>query len=94
MWSSALVILFVSNLVYVGLKAFQQRNVALDHDKAVLGTSLALGQAEIFLVGTTAAVFINAETVIQQMAAGFVLGVAGGIGALVSMRMHKKWLKS
>lgn len=77
---------FFCQLIFVFLKAFQQRNVAFDNYKWVFPTSLAMAAAEYAVV----ALIVQAGYSI-----GVVLGAGtgAGLGCLGAMLVHKKYVK-
>ena len=64
-----------------GSKAFQSRNVVLDRDAWVLPTAFIIAAAE---VGVVSAILL------QGWPAVLPLGLGGGLGALASMRLHRR----
>lgn len=85
---AALITLFFCNVVFIALKAFQQINVVERKWKLVPLTSFAMGQAEVWITGTIAAVFINSDSWETKLVAGVLMGLAGAIGASASMWVH------
>ena len=68
--------------VYVGLRAFQQRNIALDKDWAVPPTSYAMAGMDLLLVS-----FMASEGWTAPM--WIALGTGGSLGSLCAMRLHR-----
>jgi hypothetical protein len=85
-----LLVLFFCNVLFIGLKAFQQINVTDRKWKMVPATSMMMGMAEVFITGTIAAVFLHADDFDTKLYAGLTLGCAGALGATVSMWLHGK----
>lgn len=77
--------LFLASFVFIFLKAFQQRNVAFDHSKWVLPTSLGMAFVEVFVVAAIA------REGFGLMLVG-VVGLGSGLGALAAMYVHKRWV--
>jgi hypothetical protein len=82
----AMVGMFVANFWFIFLKAFQQRNVAFDHYFWVVPTSFAMAASEVYIVFTVAQVGFHWHTVLP-------LGLAGGVGSLCAMLIHKKYFR-
>lgn len=84
--------LFVASFISVFLKAFQQRNVALDHYVPILPLSLLMSTADLVLFGTIA--IASART--GDIAWSYILpmGIGGGLGCMLSMHIHHRVFKS
>ena len=80
-------LVFFAQFTFVGLRAFQQRNVAFDNYKAILPTSIAMSTIEAFVIANIAKSGFSISTV-SAMALG------ASIGSLIAMKAHKKWLKT
>jgi uncharacterized membrane protein len=91
---SALLLLFVCNVIFIALKAFQQINVVERKWKLVPITSFAMGQAEVWITGTIAAVFITSNSWETKVVAGLLMGIAGSLGATASMWVHNRMEKN
>jgi hypothetical protein len=83
---SPILITFGCSLVFVALKAFQQRNVAFDNYIWVLPTSMAMGFVEY---GTIIIIVNQGYNITTLLGAG----LGAGIGALGAMLFHKKYVK-
>lgn len=77
--------IFASQFLWVGLRSFQQRNVAFDNYIAVLPTSMCMASVEVYIIYSIARSGWSVAIVLA-MAAG------GGLGCLAAMWTHKKWL--
>lgn len=81
------------HFVFVFFKAFQQRNVAFMHYWWVMPISFCMAGTEVFAVGIIAVGAITAESWLELIPYAFMLGLLGGLGAIVAMWLHKKVLK-
>jgi hypothetical protein len=81
------------HFVFVFFKAFQQRNVAFMHYWWVMPISFCMASTEVFAVGIIAVGAITAESWFELVPYAFMLGLLGGLGAIVAMWLHKKVLK-
>ena len=75
----------VANFCFIGLKAFQQRNVVNNDYGLVFVTSNLLALVEVFVIYT-----IAQKGFMWPLVA--TIGVSGGLGCVVAMRFHN-WLK-
>lgn len=78
---NALLLAGVANFCFIGLKAFQQRNVIHNDYVLVVVTSNLLAFAEVFVIYT-----IAKEGVILPLI--LTLGFSGSLGCVVAMRIH------
>ena len=76
-------ILFVVTFFSIGLRAFQQRNVAYDKTLYVVPTSLCISLVEVVAVTTIVTAGVNAYTVAAY-------GFGAGFGSLAFMWLHKR----
>jgi hypothetical protein len=74
-----------ANFVFIGLKAFQQRNVIHDNYGLVVLTSNAMAFFEVYVVYTIAQHGIDIWLVLA-------LGFGGGTGCLAAMLLHKRFV--
>ena len=72
-----------ANFLFIGLKAFQQRNVVHDKHAAVVVTSNLMAFAEVYVVFTIASEGVTWPLILT-------LGMTGGLGCLLSMWIHRK----
>lgn len=79
-------IVFAANVLFIGLKAFQQRNVAFDSYLAIMPTSFGLALTEVYVIARIAEVGFEAWLICA-------LGLGGGAGCLVAMLLHKRFFK-
>ena len=70
--------LFGANLLFIGLKAVQQRNVQYLKYLPTFLTSQALAVVEIFVIYTVADKGVGWDTVLP-------IGIGGGLGACLAM---------
>lgn len=71
---------------YVFLRAFQQRNVTLNHPQWVMPLSYMMAAVDVFMVTTIATTGWKTGLVIS-------IGTGGGLGCLLAMWLHKELLK-
>lgn len=79
-------VLFAAQFVFVGLKSVQQLNVTGGHYWWVPPTSMAMATCEVLVVWRIA----QAGQASDLWSAIAVLGMAGGLGAIVGMFVHSK----
>ena len=87
------VIAGLAYFVFVFFKAFQQRNVAFMHYKWILPISYAMACSEVAVISLVAF-----EATQQGLGWGMVwfalaVGTGGGLGAMISMWLHKRYIK-
>ena len=78
---------FAAQFLNVGLRAFQQRNVAFDNYAAVLPTSCGMAMVEVYIVSMVAKTGWEIPLVTA-------LALGAATGCITAMRIHKKWLKN
>lgn len=76
---------FGASFGFIFLKAFQQRNVAFDHYRWVIPTSLAMALFEVWVVA--AVVRVGYDLILVGS-----VGLGAGIGALIAMYLHKRFV--
>lgn len=74
---------FAANWMFIGLKSFQQRNVAFDNFYLIVPTSMLLAVAEVYVVAQIAVNGWRWDLVLT-------LGLAGGTGSLMATLFHKR----
>jgi hypothetical protein len=74
-------LLFIVNVAYIWLKAFQQLNVVHHKLAWVAPTSLLMGACEVFAIATIAAT--------QNYWYFIPVGLGGGLGCILAMLTHK-----
>jgi len=72
--------------MFIGLKAFQQRNVVHNNYWLVVVTSMMLALFEVYVV---AAIAMQGFTLWLVLA----LGLGGGLGCLAGMLLHNRFVK-
>lgn len=77
---------FLATLVFVFLKAFQQRNVSFDNFGWVMPTSFLMAGCEVFVIANVAQTGFEIAIVLAS-------GLGGGIGAVLGAKFHKKYVK-
>lgn len=78
--------------IFVFFKAFQQRNVAFMHYRWVLPTSYLMACTEVFVIS------LVAHEAVQGLSWDLLwfaatIGTGGGLGAVVSMWLHHRYIK-
>jgi hypothetical protein len=76
----------VVNFLFIGLKAFQQRNVIHNDRVLVMLTSNLLAMSEVFVIAVIARSGWYLPLVL-------ILGVSGGFGCLTAMTLHNHLFK-
>ena len=71
----------LANFLFIGLKAFQQRNIVYNDYAFVVVTSYLIAVAEVYVVFT-----IASNGFVWQLV--LTLGSSGALGALVAMKLH------
>lgn len=74
--------LFLANMLFIGLKAMQQRNVQYLKYLPTMLTSQALAAVEVFVIYQVAARGFGWETVVP-------IGLGGGLGAVIAMYLTR-----
>jgi len=77
--------LFAASFVFVFLKAFQQRNVAFDHYRWIMPTSMAMAAAEVYVIATIVTTGYSVLAVLG-------MGTGAGAGGLFAMYLHGKYV--
>ena len=77
--------IFGANWLFIGLKSFQQRNVAFDNLKLIVPTSFAMAVAEVYVIAQVATQGFTLPLVLT-------LGLAGGTGSLLATMIHKRYV--
>lgn len=75
--------IFAANWMFIGLKSFQQRNVAFDNLRLIVPTSFAMAIAEVYVIAQVAQEGFTVPLVLT-------LGLAGGTGSLFATIIHKR----
>lgn len=81
---------WLANFSFIGLKAFQQRNVVHDNRAAVFLTSNLLAAVEVLVVWKIAK---TSSTFTDYALLVVTLGTSGGLGCLLAMHLHNHWFK-
>jgi len=76
---------FAASLIFVFLKAFQQRNVAFDHYRWVIPTSMAMAFTEFYVI----ALIVKAGYNLPLVGA---IGLGAGVGAVAAIHIHGRFL--
>lgn len=80
---STLLSVCAAMFVFVGLKSFQQRNVAHNHIMPIVPTSIAMAFCEFFVVAYVARHGFDA-------AAATAIGVSAGLGSIAAVLIHRR----
>jgi hypothetical protein len=75
----------LATLVFVGLKSFQQRNVAFDHYKWIIPTSIGMAFTEFFVI-------VYVVSAGYHWPAILALGACAGLGSLSATLLHGRLL--
>lgn len=78
-------VLFFSALLYVALRAFQQRNVTMDNYGLVVPTSMLMSAVDAYLM-------INVVKNGWSIPLVIAVGLGGGIGCIFAMKFHKRFV--
>jgi len=81
-------ILFGINFTYIGLKAFQQKNVMHDNYIAMMPTSCAMAYCETFITGTIALIAVAGHDWIHAVVNATAMGLGGGLGSVMATYYH------
>lgn len=81
--------LLAANFIFIGLKSFQQRNVAFMNYKLVFPTSALMGLTEIYIIGVIASGVVNSTLSPLDICA---IITGGGLGCIASMYIHHKYV--
>jgi len=71
----------LASMLFVFLKAFQQRNVAFDNYVAVMPVSILMAATEVYVIGSVARQGWHLPLVAA-------IGVGAGIGCMAAMYLH------
>lgn len=83
-------LLFLSNFIFIFLKAAQQKNINGNHYIAVLPTSFVMAFAEVYIIAVIASSAVNGSLDITEITA---IALGGGFGCIASMWSHGKIFK-
>ena len=83
---SALAVVAGANFFFIGLKSFQQRNVAFDNFGWIMPTSAAMAVVEVYVIATVAHYGFH-----WAMVGALALG--GGTGSMAATYLHGKHIK-
>jgi hypothetical protein len=78
--------------VFVFLKAFQQRNVAFLHYRWIMHISYAMSLTDVAVIAIVAHKTATAGLTPDLIWFGLAIGTGGGLGAIVSMHVHERYL--
>ena len=87
------VIAGVAYFVFVFFKALQQRNVAFMHYKWVLPVSYCMSTTEVFVFSVIAIKAVGSDTWAEMIPMVLTIGTGGGLGAIVAMYLHHRFIK-
>jgi hypothetical protein len=83
----------VAYFVFVFFKALQQRNVAFMHYKFVMPVSYCMSTTELLVISVVALKAVGAESWIDMIPMVLTVGTGGGLGAIVAMYLHNRFIK-
>jgi hypothetical protein len=83
----------VAHFVFVFFKAFQQRNVAFMHYWWIMPISFCMSTTEVFVLSLVAIRAVQAESILLMWPFVMTLSFGGGLGAIVAMWTHNKFVK-
>lgn len=72
--------------VFVGLKSFQQRNVAHDHLLPIVPVSVGMAYCEFYVIAMIA---VHGFSV----AAATFIGVSAGLGSITAIKLHRRMFR-
>jgi hypothetical protein len=78
---------FIASLLYIGLKATQQLQVAAFEYRRILPTSLGMAFCEVFI---TINVVRHLDETLGLIALAASIGTGAGIGAIVAMKLRQR----
>lgn len=81
--------LFLVNMIFTGLKSFQQKSVMMDKKLLILPVSLMMSWCEMFMIGTVASLMIYSNTWWSFIPAGS----GACVGCLIGMSLFNKYAK-
>lgn len=81
-----MITLFSISFFYVFLRALQQRNVAFDNFLWVIPISWLMSGMDAFMIMQVAKADYTPALV-------FALGTGSGLGAMLAMYLHRRWIK-
>lgn len=81
----------IAYFVFVFFKAFQQRNVAFMYYRWVLPISYMMACTEVFIISLIA-VEASKGLSLELLWFALTIGTGGGLGAIVSMWVHDKYV--
>jgi len=81
-----------ATFLFVGLKSFQQRNVAFDHYAWIMPTSMGLALTEYLVIGYMALEAFHGGFTWLYFGKAACLGLAAGSGSLLATRLHGHFL--
>jgi len=78
--------------LFVFFKAFQQRNVAHLHYRWIMPVSLALSLTDVMVMALVAHKTMISGLSLDLVWIGLAVATGGGLGAIVSMKIHERFL--
>lgn len=81
-----------AHFVFVFFKAAQQRNVAFLHYRWIMPISFFMSTTEVFVLSLVAVRAVNVDNLLDMWPYVVALGFGGGLGALLSMYVHHKYI--
>lgn len=90
----AAILVFLASFAFVGLKAFQGRNIAFLHYRWIMPISYAMGIMEVCIWSTIATSAINAGSWWDLFPIVNAISFGGGFGCLLAMYLHNRFIDS
>ena len=77
---------------FVFFKAFQQRNVAFLHYRWIMPISYAMSLTDVAVISLVAYKASTEGLTWSLVWLGLAIGTGGGLGAVVSMKVHERYI--
>ena len=81
-----------AHFVFVFFKAAQQRNVAFMHYRWVVPISFFMSAMEVFVLSLVAMKAVTTDNILEMWPYVLTLGLGGGLGAILAMYIHHKYI--
>jgi len=88
-----LLIIFATNFAYIFLKAFQQRNVTWMKYSPIMPTSLSMAITQVYIWRVVALRTNAGDSFLQMWPIILALALAGWLGCISAMYLHKRYIK-
>lgn len=84
--------LFLANMIYIFLKAFQQKNVMHSNKVLMMPTSYGMACCEYFIMGSIALAAVSGGGLLNTIINISAIGIGGGIGSVLACEYHDKYI--